>query len=73
MTNGKTVVLRMNGDRRGKVYPSVKSLCQENGKDVIGIGLNALWNALSKRKGRFKNKKCTVNYIIYDIKPKEWK
>lgn len=70
---GKLVFLKMKGDRGGKYYPSVSALCKENGKETINIGLNALWNALSKNGGVFTNRFCSVKYVHYDTERKEWK
>lgn len=44
-----------------RVYKSVADLVRKEGK-CIGIGLNSLWNALSRGKGMYENRLCRIQY-----------
>ena len=57
----KVVVLEYknepDSDRNPVVYRSVSELARKEGRR-IGIGLNSLWNALSRGKGVYENRVC---------------
>jgi hypothetical protein len=58
----RVVILEMKaGPPKMNVYPNCPELVLDNGKQ-IGITLNSLWNALSKGKGIYENKKCKIYY-----------
>lgn len=61
----KVVVLEFknepDSDRNPVVYRSVSELARKEGQR-IGIGLNSLWNALSRGKGVYENRLCRIQY-----------
>lgn len=61
----KVVVLEYknepDSDRNPVVYRSVSELARKEGRR-IGIGLNSLWNALSRGKGAYENRVCRIQY-----------
>lgn len=62
----RVVVLELkDGTQDISVYSSSVKLVLAN-QQKIGIGLGALWNALSKTNGNFENKKCRIYYKYID-------
>lgn len=63
----KVVVLEFKNepesDRNPVVYRSVSELVRKEGRR-IGIGLNSLWNALSRGKGVYENRVCRIQYKV---------
>ena len=63
----KVVVLEYknepDSDRNPVVYRSVSELARKEGRR-IGIGLNSLWNALSRGKGVYENRVCRIQYKL---------
>ena len=58
----RVVILEMKTEPpEMSVYPNCPELVLDNGRQ-IGVTLNSLWNALSKGKGIYKNKKCKIYY-----------
>lgn len=59
----RVVVLEWKDNRvpARQVYKSVSELVRKNGYS-INIGLQALWNALSKGGGVYENKLCSIKY-----------
>lgn len=58
----RVVILEMKTEPpKMSVYPNCPELVLDNGKQ-IGVTLNSLWNALSKGKGIYENKKCKIYY-----------
>ena len=58
----RVVIFSWKDDREPmQVFRSAADLVRQHGKE-IGICLEALWNALSKGKGVYENKKCRVEY-----------
>lgn len=58
----RIVILKFKDSNACYAYSSVTELAKRNSYEALGIGVPALWNALSKRKGRFENKKCLIYY-----------
>ena len=52
-----------DSDRNPVVYRSVSELARKEGRR-IGIGLNSLWNALSRGKGVYENRVCRIQYKL---------
>lgn len=46
-----------------RIYKSVVELTRTEGR-AIGIGLNSLWNALSRGKGVYENRVCRIQYKV---------
>lgn len=59
----RVVVLeRKDMDCKKEYFGTCVELAVKHGKEDIGVGLGAIWNALSKNGGRFENKKCSIYY-----------
>lgn len=56
-----------------KVYPfaTVKELCKAFGKDKIGVGVGAIYNAFNKKGHFFENDKCRIEFK--ETITSEWK
>ena len=65
-TRAKRVVVVQFRDRLPKTFLNCPDIYKEYTREQLGICLNALWNALSK-KGKYNNKKVTVYYKSIDI------
>ena len=61
----KVVVLEFKDEQMAgsnpRIYKSVAELVRSEGR-AIGIGLNSLWNAMSKGGGKYENRLCTIKY-----------
>ncbi len=61
----KVVVLEYKNEPESslnpRIYKSVAELARQEGKR-IGIGVNSLWNALSRGKGVYENRVCRIQY-----------
>ena len=61
----KVVVLEYKNEPEARlnprIYKSVVELARKEGP-AIGIGLNSLWNALSRGKGVYENRVCRIQY-----------
>lgn len=44
-----------------RIYKSVVELVRKEGQ-CIGIGLQSLWNALSRGDGKYENRHCRIQY-----------
>ena len=57
-------VIRLKDKKTGIVfsYSTVAELVKRNGEERLGIGLNALYNAMSKNDGKWENKEYEVYY-----------
>ena len=67
----RMVVLKFN-NAEPEAFRTCPELYLKYGKDKVGIGLNALWNALSK-DGVYQNKRCTISYQKIDsLKTQTW-
>lgn len=69
----RVVILKLRGEKNLSVYPTVAELVARNGKDILGIETQALWNALSAGGGRFSNKRCEIYYKdVKDAQQTTW-
>lgn len=67
------VVQYKQAKRKERIYRTCPELILANPKSKIGIGLGALWNALSKNGGVFENNLCRIFYRDIDNKSgSEW-
>lgn len=57
----RVVLLEWKDGRQSQTYRSVSALVRREGSG-IGIGLGALWNALSKGGGVYENRVCRIQY-----------
>ncbi len=71
-TRAKRVVVLKFKDAEPEMFLTCPELYVKYGKDKVGIGLGALWNALSK-DGVYRNKRCTISYQQIDcLKTQTW-
>lgn len=66
-------LVRLKDKETGKVhtYSSVAELIRYEGEETLGIGLQALYNALSSKK-KWENGRFIVFYQTIDLGNKEW-
>ena len=67
-------VVRLKNKTTGEIdtYPTLADLVRRNGEDMLGISLNALYNAVSAGKGRWENKNYEVYIETIDLGNTEW-
>lgn len=71
-TRAKRVVVVQLKDKKPEPFLTCPEIYLKYDKGKIGIGLNALWNALAK-EGRYENKKCKISYQnIEQLKTLSW-
>lgn len=68
----KIVILTNKETGESTPYPTVVELMRKHKSWDVGIGLPALFNALSKNKGRWENKKYIVEYKKVTRKVNNW-
>lgn len=65
-TRAKRLVMVQFKGRPVKAFQNCPDIYRVYSREQLGICLNALWNALSK-KGKYNNKNVTVYYKSIDI------
>ena len=70
--NKRIIILHDKATGEETPFPSVARLVRKVGKESIGIGEGALYNALCKNKGWYENAKVRVYYKRTEIEPKTW-
>lgn len=67
-------IVRLKNKDTGEInsYPTIADLIRRNGAEAIGIGLQALYNAVSTNNGRWANEYYEVYYEDVELGKKEW-
>lgn len=67
-------IVRLKNKHTGEIgsYPTIADLVRRNGVKTLGIGLNALYNAVSRNKGRWENSSYELYYEDINLGKKEW-
>ena len=67
-------VVRLKNRQTGEIlsYPTIAELVRQNGKETLGIGLNALYNAVNANNGEWANDAYKVYYENIELGKKEW-
>ena len=68
----RIVILTDKQTGQNTPFPSVRTLIQSIGKEVIGIGINSLYNALSLHNGAWENSSYKVSYRTIEMDSKTW-
>ena len=68
----KIVILYNKHTGEETPFSSVSRLVRETSKEILGIGLGALYNALSQNNGEYENARVKVCYKHIETKPKVW-
>ncbi len=72
MMNKRIVILHNKATGEETPFPNVATLVRKTGDESIGIGIGALYNALSKNGGWYENQRVRIYYKKTDIKPQTW-
>ena len=67
-------IVRLKNKHTGEInsYPTIADLVRRNGVKTLGIGLNALYNAVSRNNGSWENGDYGVYYENINLGNKEW-
>lgn len=68
----RIVILTNKKTGQNTPFPSVISLVRTTGKEILGIGANALYNALSLHNGVWENTHHKVSYRNVNEQPQTW-
>lgn len=69
----RVVRLKIRETNEIYTYPSITELVRRNGEDILGISLQALYNAMSNNKGKWESSKYQVYYESIELGNKEWR
>ncbi len=71
--NKKQIVVLERKGYETEYFGTCVELVVKHGKDEIGVGLGALWNALCKNGGMYQNKQCKIYYKpVNQFNPITW-
>lgn len=67
-------IVRLKNKNTGEIdsYPTLIDLVRRNGEKTLGIGLSALYNAVSKNKGQWENHTYVIYYETINLGVKHW-
>lgn len=67
-------IVRLKNKQTGEIdsYPTIIELVGRNGEKTLGIGLNSLYNAVSKNKGKWENDLYEVYYENINLGNSSW-
>nr|DAF54536.1 MAG TPA: hypothetical protein [Siphoviridae sp. ctKwY15] len=68
----RVVIVKFLDKDKGEIFHTCPEIYLKYSKEKVGIGLQALWNALAKG-GFYENKKCAIYYqSTAQLKPSVW-
>lgn len=68
----RVVIVKFFDKGKGEIFHTCPEIYLKYSKEKVGIGLQALWNALTKG-GFYENKKCAIYYqMTAQLKPSVW-